>query len=62
MRWAIACNSCTNVGGMYASMGTATVNTACCGLCGTMRNVTDTSSGIELEAAVEDELVKVAIL
>jgi hypothetical protein len=31
-------------------------------LCGIMRNVTDTSSGIELEAAVEDELVKVAIL
>jgi hypothetical protein len=30
-------------------------------LCGTMRNVTDMSSGIELEAA-EDELVAVAIL
>jgi hypothetical protein len=30
-------------------------------LCGTMRNVTNMSSGIELEAA-EDEFVKVAIL
>ena len=46
---------------MSASMGTATVKTACSGLCGTMRNVTDMSSGIELEAA-EDELVAVAIL
>ncbi len=61
MRWAIDCNSCSNVGGMFASKGTATVKTACCGLCGTMRNVTNMSSGIELEAA-EDEFVKVAIL
>ena len=61
MRWAIACNSCSNVGGMFASMGTATVKMACPGLCGTMRKVTNMSSGIELEAA-EDELVAVAIL
>ena len=61
MRWAIACNSCWNVGGISASMGTETVNTTCIGLCGFMWNVTDTSSGIELEAA-HDELVKVAIL
>lgn len=61
MRWAIACNSCWNIGGMFASIGTETVKTICCGLCGFMRNVTDTSSGTELEAA-HDELIKVAML
>lgn len=61
MRWAIACNSCWNVGGMSVSMGTETVKTICIGLCGFMRNVMDTSSDTELEAA-QDELVKVAML